>query len=437
MLIHDQQRLDLLERARSELSEHRGRMPGEAFYEPRLQAVWERARATRAYAGLEPYSREAFAMLQPTPKRSLKRRPLEFAATDLGAADKYYETSGTTGTPTPTPRLAQDMIWNSATVADAWDSLLARDDRVAILMPSDLVPVGDLVVSVCELLELAHVRAYPFATGISDWDRIIGLWRTLRPTAVVVAPGVALQLTRLLRRRGELEQVAGAVSRILLLGEVNTAAIRRRLGGWWHADVYDASFGSTETGTLAAACPHGRQHLLTTTNLFEVATGADVHPVADGAAGVLVVTPLHQHARPLLRLATGDEVSVASGCPCGLATPTITVEGRSEDAIVVRGVSLTTRAVEDVAYGIAETTGYLVEIDGDGTFAGLLLERDVAWRREQEPELVDAIQQRTRQTIGLAWDRVDFVNALPAQTKSGAAQKNWKRSNVRILAAAR
>jgi phenylacetate-CoA ligase len=434
MLIHDQQRLGLLEYACQELADNRDCVPGERFYDQRRRTVWDHARTTRAYGGLGEYSSAAFFTLDPTLKSTLKAQPLEFLAAGLADATKYYETSGTTGAPTPTPRLAEDMIWNSAAVCEAWRPLFAEDDRVAILMPSDLVPVGDLIVSVCELLELPHVRAYPFATGISDWDRILEVWQTLRPTAVVVAPGAAIQFTRLLKRRGVLDDVAGTIGRLLLLGEVNTPALRRRLGQWWGADVYDASYGSTETGTLAASCDRGNQHLLTTTNYCELSTPEGLTTPTAGAAGTLVVTPLHQQARPLLRLDTGDQVAVsATGCPCGRPTPTITVQGRAQDAMLVHGAPLTTRAVEEVVYSLADTTGYLIETDSDGTLAGLILERDVVWERAAEPALIDAIQDRSRETMGLAWDRIDFVNALPPQTKSGAAQKNWKRSNFRIL----
>ena len=54
-----------------------------------------------------------------------------------------------------------------------------------------LVSSGDLVAAVCEYLDLPHARAYPFATGISDWDRVASVCAAFRPTVVFMAPGVA------------------------------------------------------------------------------------------------------------------------------------------------------------------------------------------------------------------------------------------------------
>lgn len=446
MILHTDKRQTILREAQAEIRENQGRIPSEYFYSGKLSAAWERARGTRAYGAGEgrddigEFSLDRFRDLPVTPRESLKARPLDFAAVSPTEASKYYETTGTTGQPTPTPRRAEDTIWNTVSVAEAWRPLLGSDERAVILLPSDIVPVADLVAGVCEYLDHAHIRAYPFATGISDWDRLESMWRTYRPTTVFVAPGVALQFTRLLAQRGQLDELNSSVERLMLLGEVNTAPFRARLGRWWNADVYDASYGSTETGTLAAACAHGRQHLLPAATYFELATPEGVVPLHDRGGherGRLVVTPLNAHARPLLRLDTGDEVSVESDCPCGSAAPGITVHGRSSDGLRVRGTPLSVRAVEEVVYGVTDATGYLLEVDSEGSYARLLLERGIGAGRDGEPEECRRVQARSEELLGLRWDGVVFVNSLPANTKSGASQKSWKRSNIREVEVAR
>ncbi|MGR4854413.1 phenylacetate--CoA ligase family protein [Streptomyces violaceus] len=446
VILHTDKRQTILREAQAEIRENQGRIPSEYFYSGKLSAAWERARGTRAYGAGEgrddigEFSLDRFRDLPVTPRESLKARPLDFAAVSPTEASKYYETTGTTGQPTPTPRRAEDTIWNTVSVAEAWRPLLGSDERAVILLPSDIVPVADLVAGVCEYLDHAHIRAYPFATGISDWDRLESMWRTYRPTTVFVAPGVALQFTRLLAQRGQLDELNSSVERLMLLGEVNTAPFRARLGRWWNADVYDASYGSTETGTLAAACAHGRQHLLPAATYFELATPEGVVPLHDRGGherGRLVVTPLNAHARPLLRLDTGDEVSVESDCPCGSAAPGITVHGRSSDGLRVRGTPLSVRAVEEVVYGVTDATGYLLEVDSEGSYARLLLERGIGAGRDGEPEECRRVQARSEELLGLRWDGVVFVNSLPANTKSGASQKSWKRSNIREVEVAR
>ncbi|MFE5570978.1 phenylacetate--CoA ligase family protein [Amycolatopsis japonica] len=436
MIINSSDRLRLVQHAGDEIRDQQRSLPDKGFYLRKLSETWQRAGRTEAYAGLPEYSFARFEKLGTTSKHRLKKTPYEFLAAPIDAAAKYYETTGTTGLPTPTPRLAEDIIWNTVSVAEAWRDLLPDNERVLIMLPSDIVPVADLIVGVCEYLGRPHTRAYPFATGISDWDRLIGLCRSFRPTTVFAAPGVALQFSRLVKQRGLLAELSADVNRMMLLGEVSTAPFRARLGLWWDAAALDASYGSTETGTLAAGCARDRLHLLTATNYFELADDdGTVRPLPESGAGRLVVTPLNLHARCVLRLDTGDDVRLGAQCDCGDRAPVIEVVGRGSDAVAVRGAKLTVRAVEEVVYGETEATGYLMETDAPGAFARLILERDVHWDRAGEATMADRLQHSSREVLGLEWDEVLFVNQLPASTKSGASQKSWKRSNFRVVGA--
>lgn len=432
MIINSKERLETVLEAEQEFRELRDAAVPDAFYQEKIGRLWNRATRSPAYWDIGAFSREAFDALPLTPKERLKADPWSFVAAPLRDASHYYETTGTTGTATPTPRLAEDVIWNTVSVAGAWRHVLGGEERVISLLPSDIVPVGDLVASVCGYSGVPYTRAYPFATGICDWDRITGLWSTLRPTVVFMAPGVALQATRLLRQRGLLEQLAESVRSIMLLGEVSVPAMRRRLGTWWGADVYDASYGSTETGTLAATCPSDRLHLLTAAHHVELAS-AEGRPlgVAEGQ-GRLVVTPLNLYARPLLRYDTGDEVVVSQGCDCGLVSATVTVLGRATDGLRVRGGALSPHLIEEIVYGRTTATGYVLEADRAGTRFRLILERFTRSDRDGEEGAVDAVRAAFEER-GLACDQVVFVNSLPAITKSGGSQKSWKRSNIRVV----
>lgn len=434
MLINTRERLDTLIRAQDEIRSLFRFLPPREFYLVKLAEAWRRAAKSAAYGSIPVFSEEAFSAQPVTTKDALKNDPWSFVVTDLGASAKYYETTGTSGQVTPTPRLFEDIAWNVLSVEQAWRRVLSAQDRVAILLPSDVVPVADLAVGVCELLDIPHSRVYPFATGVSDWDRLTTLWRSLRPTALFVAPGLALQLTRLLKQRGHFGELSESVRTLMLLGEVSTPALRARLGEWWQATAYDASYGSTETGTLAATCQEGGLHLLTSTNYFELATGDTVEPLSAQGSGRLVVTPLNLHARPLLRFDTGDEVVVGGDCACDSPAPLVTVRGRSTDVIQVHQLDLTIRAVEDVVYNASTATGYLIEMDESGATARLLLERDVHSDRSAETGMRLAVDQAMRDSTGLVWDEIVFVNTLPQITKSGGSQKSWKRSNIRIVA---
>ncbi|MBA6118134.1 phenylacetate--CoA ligase family protein [Pseudomonas putida] len=434
MLVHSDQDYGVLKDAERELQLHVGHIPDAAFYDRKLQAVWARAKGSAQYADIGDYSFTAFQQLPPTAKALLKSHPLKFCAVELGDAAKYYATTGTTGEPTPTPRLKEDIIWNAVSVASHWRAVLRPGARVANLMPSDIVPVGDLIANVCEYLDVSHVRLYPFTTGITDWERVCKTFDTYRPTVLFIAPGVLVQLTRYLKQRELLQAFAESVRSIMLLGEVNTQPFRERLARWWQCDVFDASYGSTETGTLAAVGGDLQMRLATATNYFELMLpdGRLVTP-AQGLTGRLVVTPLNLYARPLLRLDTGDSVTITAPWEPGRASPSLLINGRDSDSIVVAGVGLEIRAVEEVVYGTCDATGYVIEVDREHDSAALILERDVGWDNSQEAQLQARLLERSEQQMGLRWSRVLFVNNLSALNKSGASQKSWKKTNLRFV----
>ncbi|HFN0790190.1 TPA: hypothetical protein ACHB2C_004346 [Klebsiella variicola subsp. variicola] len=406
----------------------------DAFYNRKLKQAWEKAKETDAYKNAPDYDKNTFLSFHITTKEELKSAPLSYLRVGVKDALKYYQTTGTTGTPTPTPRTDKDMIANTVSVAEAWrETLTDHKHRVLILLPSDIVPVADLLVGVCEYLNIPHTKAYPYTVGISDWDKIIGLWHVFNPTVLVIAPGVLLELTQTIKRRGLLKDLSSSVMKIMMLGEVSTPEFRKMVGTWWNASALDASYGSTESGTLAACCEHDKLHLLLGANYFEIEKDGNIFPLKDGINGRLVVTPLNNDARPLLRLNMGDEVTIEYGCQCGRNTPYVTVHGRGNDKISLKNTLVSTRDVERIIYSNLDVAGYLLEVSEDGSYARVLLERDAESDKLTEPEKILNIQNKTINSLGFTWDEVHFVNRLPVTTKSGGSQKSWKKSNIHII----
>ncbi|MFJ9577552.1 phenylacetate--CoA ligase family protein [Streptomyces sp. NPDC101191] len=402
----------------------------------KLDRLWDRLADVPYYRGLPAVAERAFTAAPLTPKAALKADPERFLREGAGPYHKYYETSGTTSVPTPTPRLVEDTVLNTVSVASLWSRVLRPGDRVASLLPSDVAPVCDLVAGVSEYLGCTMLRCYPFSQGMCDWDRLEVLFTRYRPEHVFAAPGVLLQWTRVLKSRGRLAEVAAGVRSLMLLGEVSTPPLRARLAEQWGARVLDASYGSTETGTIAAACEHDRLHVLEHSHVAEVAEpGGEPVPAAPGAHGELVVTPLNNHARPLLRYGTGDLVTVGdgAGCDCGVALPVLTVHGRDTDGVALGGTRLTAEAVERIVYTTPGVTGYLMQLKSSDPGAGrLLLERDVDFDSAvgtDPDELCRAVSERFA-ADGVRWTAVALVGQLPQTTKAGGSQKNWKRTNV-------
>lgn len=78
----------------------------------------------------------------------------------------YYETTGTTGLPTPCPRAAIDVETSGAyvqkAVADLYQSTFGTTDALtAIMGPSELYAFGDTYGEVCRNLGIPYVRLWP------------------------------------------------------------------------------------------------------------------------------------------------------------------------------------------------------------------------------------------------------------------------------------
>ena len=156
----------------------------------KLARLWERADHVPHYRGLPGWGHRDLSRLPVTEKDDVKTRPDDFTRDDLGAPLKYYESSGTGGRPTPTPRLAEDIIHNVVGVAGLWRRVLGNEpSRVVAVLPSDVVPVCDFVASTCEYLGHTLLRSYPFSVGMCDWDRLEALFASYRPRHVFAAPG--------------------------------------------------------------------------------------------------------------------------------------------------------------------------------------------------------------------------------------------------------
>lgn len=407
----------------------------EDLRENKLANLWERAQTAEYYNQLANMdSRRDFHTLPITPKNAVKDNIDAFTSAYGSSFLKYYETSGTTGKPTVTLRCPEDIIWNILSVASLWKNVLTSDDRVVTLLPSDVAPTGDLISYICEYLQIPFARCYPFAVGICDWDRLEHIFQHYHPTCIFAAPGVLIQWMRILKQRGHFGETQQSVNKILLLGEVCTSSLQDMLARNWQAKVYDASYGSTETGTLAVTCPQRRLHALMHSFLLELQQRDDqIVPFAPGQEGELIITPLNNYARPLLRYASGDFVKVESSdiCSCGLQLPVINVLGRRTDIIDVHGKTTDVETIERVIYSTEGITGYVIEMNQEKQTVRLLLEKDIDIQGETNGYIQKMI--KVFHACGLYWDDVVLLNQLPAITKSGAGQKNWKKTNVRIV----
>lgn len=111
-------------------------------------------------------------------------------------------------------------------------------------------------------------------------------------------------------------------------------------------------YGSTETGSLAGECRHGRMHLWADRMVFEV-YDPQTGRISPEGRGQLVVTPLYREAMPLLRYNLEDDVEVSyEDCPCDWRLPSIRVMGRSVYGHPVADGTVTQQQLEEIIFSL-------------------------------------------------------------------------------------
>ncbi len=120
------------------------------------------------------------------------------------------------------------------------------------------------------------------------------------------------------------------------LGEVLEPETREAVRRAWGVEIAD-TYSAEEIGYMALQCPsHGpAQHVQSESVLLEVLDDDD-RPVAPGAVGRVVVTPLHNFAMPLIRYEIGDWAETGGACACGRGLPVLTrILGRTRNLVTL------------------------------------------------------------------------------------------------------
>jgi phenylacetate-CoA ligase len=350
--------------------------------EPTYQAAPEsRLAEVLRWADRSPFYRRrgvtaAFADLPLTTKRDLRDGyPFDLLAVDRRDLATYHESSGTAGTPTASYYTAED--WTDLVDRYARKYVgIGPDDTFLVRTPYALMITG----------HLAHAAARRHGATVVPGDnrslampysRVVRLLHDLGVTLTWSLPTEPLLWAAAARRAGHRPGRDFPALRALFVGgEPLTATRRARIAELWQVPVVE-EYGSTETGSLAGQCPHGRMHLWADRAYFEV-FDPDSGELRREGRGQLVVTPLYRKAMPLLRYNIEDDVTVSCApCPCGWRLPTVEVLGRSALAWSVRGVPVTQAALESLVYALpiryevlfwrakAEPTGLRVDIEAE------------------------------------------------------------------------
>ncbi len=189
---------------------------------------------------------------------------------------------------------------------------------------------------------------------------------TYAPTILACTPSYALYLGSVMRELGY-EPATSSVRIITCGGEPASGvpATRARIQQLWQAELHEF-YGCTEASPSSGGytCQtEVRQseravatHLMEDTQIWETVDPETLEPVAPGERGLAVCTNLCSEASPQLRFLVGDyTVLDPSPCPCGRTHVRALggFQGRADDLLSIRGLSIFPSAIEDAVRSVA------------------------------------------------------------------------------------
>ncbi|MFI6475160.1 phenylacetate--CoA ligase family protein [Streptomyces sp. NPDC050516] len=397
------------------------------FYRAKLSGI-----SDEAISGLRS---DDIRSLPFTTKADLQQAQFDLLSLPVSEAWTFYETTGTTGNPTPCPRTNGDTIHNNSVLTAYYRDVLApHGDRqvIGISGPTELHATGDTFGDVCRNLGHAVAKMWPHSPVIG-FDRALEVMRLLPVTGLFCTPGMALRLARKAVEAGLDPRRDFSLGVLMLTGELLSPSLRDNIGELWGAEAHNCLYASQEASVLAAAASDGTLRTAPLINLYEVIDPATGEPVAPGPDGVrygeLVVTNLYTGAKPLVRYRTGDMVRMTQAGP-GAAVPAPSLEavGRVRDRLVLNGHVVNGYDLEDLL--LRRFRGYLdyqitVASDDAGTdLLSLTLNADPDRNRADDIERAVA---DCRDELGTALS-VGFGD--PGPITSTGAMVSWKAARV-------
>jgi len=361
-----------------------------------------------------------------TTKDNLRDAGMDICSMPMNEVATYYETTGTTGAPTPCPRAVIDVqtsgFYVQRAMAHAYNETFGTNSvMTAIMGPSELYAFGDTYGEICRNLGIPFVRLWPESPRVG-LEKAADCILKLGVQSLICSPAVALALSRFYISKG-IDPQNTPVRQVFVLGELCTPEMITNIGRIWDANCTHGLYGSQEAHAVATGCPHGNLHLSETNYAFEVL------PVSGVEAGIgeMCLTMLVPGAKPLIRFQTGDLVTIEADCACDCASRVLKVFGRVTDLVMLGGKKVLPSDIESAILGAVDRSwGYQVAIRE--TEDGLdWLEISMAATLDHDA------QSQTRTYIAEALGvpvTLTLADKLDPRTETGA-YVSWKHARIR------
>lgn len=255
-------------------------------------------------------------------------KSLDFPASHGPIAEA--RSSGSTGTPVRVLKTApMRRLWQAALLREhAW---FRRDLRGKLAVIRHGAKVAEAIHWGLPAREIAKTGPAAQLPTSQPVDAQLRWLEKQRPDHLLTYPS---NLNELLRLSGSLGTRLPGLREVRTLGEVVTPELRDSCRETWGVPIVDA-YSAQETGYFALQCPkHDHYHVQSESVMLEVvdAAGRACRP---GQVGLVVVTPLHNYAMPLVRYVVGDYAEVGEPCDCGRGLPVLKrIMGRVRNVLI-------------------------------------------------------------------------------------------------------
>ncbi len=251
----------------------------------------------------------------------------------------------------------------------------------------------------------------PISSG--NTTRQIRILQDYKTTALVATPSYALHLANALIEAG-VNRNALPLRHGLFSGEPWSEATRVELEEKLKLRATD-NYGVSEVmgpGVSGECLEKDGLHLHEDHFLVELVDPGTLQPARPGDVGELVLTTLTKEAFPVVRYRTRDLVSLVHGrCPCGRTSVRMSrVKGRTDDMLILKGVSVFPAQVEEVLRDVEGTEPrYQIVLERRGALdhATVLVEMSESIffdEMRKQTSLLDRIQQRLASDLGVSFE---------------------------------
>lgn len=326
-----------------------------------------------AEAETDAVTLDSLSSLPFTTKNDLRREQLNALSGPLADAAFYYETTGTTGRPTPCPRDASEILSSNANIAQSWRAIFAENfspghrPTIGLMGPTEIHSFGDTLGDVARMVGSCNAKIWPYSPVVG-FRKALELMRDLELEVIVATPGVCLNLARAAEHYGFDLKKDFAVKLFFVTGEMCTAELATNITSLWGAPTYNILYGSQEAFVLGVADSSGAMRFADTNYIAELLDPVSLESLGDRGTGELCVTMLTDGIKPLVRYRTGDLVTMTDETPgkAGLGGPRIEIIGRLDDRLSLNDELVSAAQIETaILSGITDCLGYQAIIDTD------------------------------------------------------------------------